>query len=90
MNKIDLLSRSAIASLILLGTIASTEALAAKAGFEKCEGIAKAGMNDCGTSKHACAAQAKVDGDKEEWLYVPEGTCKKIVGGTVKVAKDKK
>lgn len=90
MNKIDLLSRSAIASLILLGTVASTEVLAAKAGFEKCEGIAKTGMNDCGTSKHACAAQAKVDGDKEEWLYVPEGTCKKIVGGTVKVAKDKK
>lgn len=91
MNKTELLSRSAIASLILLGTIASTEALAAKAGFEKCEGIAKTGMNDCGTSKHACAGQAKTDSDKEEWVYVAEGTCNKIVGGKLKVvAKDKK
>ena len=23
---------------------------------------------------------AKKDGDKEEWLYVPNGTCDKIVG----------
>jgi uncharacterized membrane protein len=87
MNKTDLLARSALASLLVLGTVATTDALAAKAGFEKCEGIAKTGMNDCGTSKHACAGQAKTDGDKEEWLYVPEGTCKKIVGGKLKADK---
>ncbi len=71
---------------VSLGTISST-ALAAKPGFEKCKGIVKAGMNDCGTSKHDCAGHAKKDGDSEEWLYVPEGTCNKIVGGKVKHAK---
>jgi uncharacterized membrane protein len=86
MTKTDLLARSAITSLILLGVGVSSEALAAKAGFEKCEGIVKTGMNDCGTSKHACAGQAKMDSDKEEWLYVPEGTCNKIVGATIKTA----
>lgn len=62
----------------------SMEANAAKPGFEKCQGIVKAGKNDCGTSKHACAGYAKVDNDPEEWIYVPKGTCAKIAGGKVK------
>ena len=52
--------------------------------WEKCAGVAKAGMNDCGTSQHACAGQAKADNDGEEWIYVPKGTCDKIAGGKVK------
>lgn len=58
---------------------------AAKEGMEKCTGIAKAGKNDCGTSKHSCAGQAKTDGDAEEWVYVPKGSCEKIVGGKLKM-----
>ena len=65
----------------------SSAALANKPGMEKCMGVAKAGKNDCGTSQHACAAQAKKDGMVEEWVYVPEGTCEKLVGGKVKVKK---
>ncbi len=87
MSKNIQLARSAIASLILVGTLASADALAAKAGFEKCEGVVKMGMNDCGTSKHACAGMAKTNSDKEEWVYVPDGTCNKIVGTTIKAAK---
>ncbi|WP_156495228.1 DUF2282 domain-containing protein, partial [Oleiphilus sp. HI0128] len=34
--------------------------------------------------KHSCAGQAAKDGDPEEWVYVPEGTCSKIVNGKVK------
>ena len=64
----------------------SGQALAGKPGFEKCAGIVKAGMNDCGTSKHSCAGHAKVDSDPEEWIYVPAGTCEKIVGATLKQA----
>ena len=75
---------TAIASVFALGMMAADSAVAGKKGFEKCQGIAKAGMNDCGTSKHACAGQAKVDNDPEEWVYVPKGTCDKIVGGKVK------
>ncbi len=79
------LTKTAIASMIAMGVVgASSDVLAAKPGFEKCQGIVKAGMNDCGTSSHSCAGQASKDGHPEEWIYVPEGTCKKIVGGTAK------
>jgi uncharacterized membrane protein len=67
-----------------LGAAAHQPASAAKEGFEKCQGVVKTGMNDCGTSQHACAGQAKSDNDAEEWIFVPEGTCGKIAGGTVK------
>lgn len=85
MTKSQLLLRSTLATLIIAG-VTSSPAYAAKPGMEKCAGIALAGKNDCGTSKHACAGQASVDGtqDKEEWVYVATGTCEKIVGGTVK------
>lgn len=56
----------------------------AKEGFEKCAGIAKAGQNDCAAKGHSCAGKAKKDGDPKEWLYVPTGTCNKIVGGSIK------
>jgi len=52
-----------------------------KESTEKCYGVAKAGQNDCGTAKHACAAQgAKVDNDPNEWKYVAKGTCEKMGG----------
>ncbi len=64
----------------------STNIYAGPAGFEKCAGIVKIGMNDCGTSQHACGGAAKTDADPEEWIYVPAGTCKKIIGATLKAA----
>ncbi|HID83413.1 MAG TPA: DUF2282 domain-containing protein [Chromatiales bacterium] len=88
MEKSKLVASTAVAGILALGLAATSgQAIAAKPGMEKCQGIVKAGQNDCGTSKHACAGQAKVDGDSEEWVYVPEGTCSKIVGGKVKAAK---
>jgi uncharacterized membrane protein len=79
---------TALAGVLALGLVAATggEAQAGKAGMEKCAGIAKAGMNDCGTSKHSCAGKATVSGDPEEWVFVPTGTCNKIVGGKLKTA----
>jgi len=85
MSNVKNLSKSAIIGMITMGVMAaSTDVLAGKPGFEKCQGVAKAGMNDCGTSKHSCAGQAATDGEAEEWVYVPEGTCSKIVNGKVK------
>jgi len=72
---------SALASVLALGLATSGNALAAKKGFEKCYGVAKAGMNDCGTAKHACGGQSKKDGDPKEWVYVPKGTCEKLKKG---------
>ncbi len=86
MTKTQLMLSSTLSALLIAGAVA-TPAYAAKPGMEKCSGIAKAGKNDCGTSKHSCAGQAAKDGDKEEWVYVPEGTCAKIVGGEPKPAK---
>jgi len=73
---------TAIAGLLALSVIGN-QAVAAKDGFEKCAGIVKAGKNDCGTSQHACAGMSKKDGDKEEWAYVPNGTCDKLVGTSI-------
>ena len=57
-------------------------------GMEKCFGISKAGMNDCGTlTNTGCAGSSKVDGDKSAWIYVPKGTCSKIVGSSNKEGK---
>jgi uncharacterized membrane protein len=54
-------------------------------GMEKCYGVAKAGMNDCGSSvSNKCAGTSLVDGDKAAWLLVPKGTCNKIVGASTK------
>jgi uncharacterized membrane protein len=51
---------------------------------ERCYGVVRAGRNDCGTSKHACAGQAARDRDREEWLMLPAGTCLRIAGGQLK------
>ncbi|EKD70933.1 MAG: Signal peptide protein [uncultured bacterium] len=53
-------------------------------GMEKCYGVTKAGMNDCGTASHSCAGEAKIDGAKDAWVYMPTGLCNKIVGGSTK------
>jgi uncharacterized membrane protein len=88
MKSENTLINAALAGIVSVGLASlSGTALAGKVGHEKCQGIVKAGMNDCGTSKHSCAGQAKKDGDAEEWVYVPEGTCDKIVGGSIKQAK---
>jgi len=80
-TKISITAASILAVALLphMGTAHS-----AKDGYEKCQGIVKAGLNDCGANGHACAGYAKVDSDPNEWIYLPEGTCDKIVGGKVK------
>ena len=75
--------QAAVAGLVAIGFAASVAAqpVPQKEGTGKCFGVAKAGQNDCGTAKHACAAQgAKVDGDATEWKYVAKGTCDKMGG----------
>ena len=83
-NKNTVMS-STLAGVVALGLAAvGGEAVAAKPSMEKCAGVVKAGQNDCGTSAHACAGQASTDGDANEWIFVPEGTCAKLVNGVVK------
>lgn len=50
---------------------------------EKCYGIAKAGKNDCAsTGNNSCGGTSKIDRDPKAWIYVPEGYCERIVGGS--------
>jgi uncharacterized membrane protein len=84
MKATDLIVHSAIVGLLAVGM--SGNAIAAKKGMEKCAGIARAGMNDCGTAKHSCAGQATADGG-DEWVYVAKGSCEKIVGGMLVMKK---
>jgi uncharacterized membrane protein len=74
---------SAVASLLALGLMAATQGAVAAdkdKDVDKCFGIAKKGQNDCGTSAHSCAGQAKADNDPAEWKGVPKGTCEKMGG----------
>lgn len=88
MNK-HLLVKTAFVSLLASGAMLSNTAAQAvpdqPAFWEKCAGIAKKGNNDCGAlnGKHSCSGQASYDNDPNEWVYVPQGTCTKIVGGVV-------
>lgn len=50
--------------------------------FEKCFGIVKAGKNDCFSVSHTCGGTSATDNDGDAWVYVPAGTCDKIVGGS--------
>lgn len=74
---------AAVAGLVALGISASALAggpVKQPTETEKCFGIAKAGQNDCGTAKHACAATSTKDNDPAEWKYVAKGTCEKMGG----------
>jgi uncharacterized membrane protein len=85
MSKQSAVLSTAIAGILALGASAANAVPDQPQNWEKCAGIAKIGMNDCGAldGKHSCAGQATIDNDDNEWVYVPEGTCTKITGGVV-------
>lgn len=72
-----------VAGAALMASEAQAAPVAPKAGHEMCGGIVKAGLNDCKANGHSCAGQAKTDADPKEFVYIPSGTCEKIVGGNV-------
>lgn len=84
--KTSILVASAITAIVSVS--AASVAIAGPAAapsykFEKCSGIAKAGHNDCQTAANSCAGMATSDGQADAWIFVPAGTCNKIVGGKV-------
>jgi len=75
-------STAAVAlSLALLSSAKAGPAPVPGFDHEKCYGVAQAGKNDCQTATHSCAGTATKAGDPASWIYVPAGTCGKIVGG---------
>ncbi|BFM10915.1 hypothetical protein R50072_10680 [Simiduia litorea] len=84
---------STCATLVAIGLAHSANAVPDQpSAWEKCAGIAKAGNNDCAAldGKHGCAAMASDDASLNEWVYVPQGSCEKIVGGVVVAVKPAK
>src|SRR5262247_1318287 len=74
-----ILVASALATVLSLSATAGAQA----ADNEKCYGIAKAGKNDCQTATHSCAGTSTADAAGDSWVYVPAGTCEKIVGSSL-------
>lgn len=81
MRNLNTLLASAMSGALALGLMSGVSQAAEKVEMEKCYGVVKAGKNDCQTSSSACAGTAKKDGQKDAWLYIPKGSCEKIVGG---------
>jgi uncharacterized membrane protein len=50
---------------------------------EKCFGIAKAGKNDCQTANSSCAGTSKRDAQGDAWVYMPKGSCDRVVNGSL-------
>ncbi len=91
MKKSDLAIRTAFAGLLSIGLATTSQsALAAKGDMEKCYGVVKASKNDCGGVSNSCAGTAKTDGAKDAWLYLPKGSCEKIVGASLTAGADSK
>lgn len=50
---------------------------------EQCAGVVKAGLNDCASAEHICAGMNSDDGNETDWLWLPTGTCEKIIGAHI-------
>jgi uncharacterized membrane protein len=85
MSKHSSMMRLAIASVLALSgaALTSTAIAGEEDGKEQCAGIVKAGKNDCATSTNDCHGHVTSEGNPEAWIYVPQGTCDRIVGGHV-------
>lgn len=76
---------SAFTAALTLPAVLSAQKPAEMPTFkaEKCYGVAKAGKNDCASAgNNSCGGTSKKDGDKKAWVFVPEGYCERIVGGS--------
>jgi uncharacterized membrane protein len=86
MKQRNVVIATAIGGLLALGPL-TAGAAADKVAMEKCYGVIKAGKNDCQTATSACAGTATKDGQKDAWIYLPKGSCEKIVGASLKSGK---
>jgi uncharacterized membrane protein len=76
---------SAVAAALTLPYVSFAQVPAAAPKFEseKCYGVSKAGKNDCQTSNTSCAGTSKRDNQGDAWIYMPKGSCDKVVGGSL-------
>lgn len=86
------MKKEALLALAVFG-LSTTPVFSAEAK-EKCYGVVKKGMNECGNKTHGCHTGATVDAGADEWLTVPEGLCAKLgdspKANCLKLSSDKK
>jgi uncharacterized membrane protein len=85
MNRHTTAVRLALTSVLALTGAAFTASAMAddNSDKEQCAGIIKAGKNDCATATNACHGHVESDASPNAWIYVPKGTCDRLVGGRV-------
>lgn len=88
MKTSSILLNAALAAAFVTSFASSAFAADDHSGDEKCAGVIKAGKNDCATSSNACHGHVAVNGSPEAWIYVPKGTCERIVGAHISDAND--
>jgi uncharacterized membrane protein len=88
MNKTRLLVTSAVVAALSMPLLTSAgPAPVPKFEHEKCYGLTKAGKNDCQTANSSCAGTSKANKQGDAWVYVPKGTCEKLVDGSLQPKK---
>ncbi len=66
---------------------ASRRAAAESVGAtEPCFGVTRAGKNDCLTQANVCAGWSRKERDPGAFIYVPAGTCERLVGGRLEAS----
>jgi uncharacterized membrane protein len=86
----QLMIASAVAAALSLPLVIGAQAAPAgtpKFEAEKCYGVSKAAKNDCNTANSSCAGTSKRDAQADAWIYVPAGTCERLVGGSLQAKK---
>ncbi|HXV23909.1 MAG TPA: DUF2282 domain-containing protein [Alphaproteobacteria bacterium] len=85
MTKVSMLAASALVAALAVPAAASAQTPVEAPTFkaEKCYGVVKAGKNDCQTANSSCAGTSRRDGQADAWIYVPAGSCERIVGGSL-------
>jgi uncharacterized membrane protein len=86
MKKSGVVLGSAVAVALSLAVDATAQGRPApvpKFEHEKCYGIAKAGKNDCQTANSSCAGTSRRNAQGDAWVYLPKGSCEKVVGGSL-------
>jgi Predicted integral membrane protein len=92
MNATKMALASALTGLMTVSVIGASFAQSGPAPqpsykFEKCYGVVKAAKNDCQHAGSSCAGSAKRDHEGDTWIYLPAGSCDKIVGGSTEPKK---
>lgn len=89
MNMDSKITNIMLAGIVALGVLCTHRLALADdpQTMEKCYGIAKAGANDCEANSPSCG-KSMLDADPSYWIYLPKGTCDKIVGGMTSMGTD--